>query len=95
MGKDVFKDLGFSEARSADLELRADLMDHLLNIIERRAYSQKELVKVLNVAQPHVSALMSGKIASFSSEKLAIYLRKLNSKVKVSATMPRKKVVCT
>jgi|GEM_PF-1597868 len=34
MSKDVFKDLGFDEAESAELKLRSELMDALLRIID-------------------------------------------------------------
>ena len=92
MSKDVFKDLGFDESESAELNLRYELMDALLRIIEHHVYTQKELIAILDEKQPHVSNLMAGKIGHFSSEKLASFLKALNAKVQVKVAMPRNKI---
>ncbi len=42
MSKDVFKDLGFDAAESAELHLRCELMDALVRIIKKHGYTQKE-----------------------------------------------------
>ena len=92
MSKDVIKDLGFDEAESAELNLRYELMEALLRIVERHSYTQGELVTILRQKQPHVSNLMAGKIGHFSSEKLASFLKALNAKVYIKVAMPRTKI---
>ena len=92
MSKDVFKDLGFDEAESAELHLRYELMEALLRIIKHHGYTQRELIAIFGQRQPHVSSLMRGKIANFSSEKLASFLKALNAKVHVKVAMPRTKI---
>ena len=92
MSKDVFKDLGFDESESAELNLRYELMDALLRIIEHHTYTQKELIAILDPKQPHVNNLKGGKIGHFSSEKLASFLKALNATVQVKVAMPRNKI---
>lgn len=93
MSLDVFKDLGFSAAESAELKLRSVLMSSLLKVIEHHSYTQKELIETLKLAQPHVSALMNGKIANFSAEKLTAFLEKLHAEIKIEVQIPKFKVV--
>ncbi len=92
MSRDVFKDLGFDELESAELELRSELMEALLKIIDHHGYTQKELVKILGQKQPHVSNIMAGKIGHFSAEKLASFLDALNAKITVKVMMPKAKI---
>ena len=92
MSKDVFRDLGFNEAESAELNLRSELMDALLRIIDHHGYTQKELISILDQKQPHVSNIMAGKIGNFSSEKLASFLKALNATVHIKVVMPKTKI---
>ncbi len=92
MSKDVFKDLGFDEKTSAEMKLRVTLMNAILKIIERHKYTQAELTALLQQKQPHVSSLMRGKIAQFSSEKLFPFLTALDANVEVKVIMPRRKI---
>lgn len=92
MSKDVFKDLGFDEKTSAEMKLRTTLMDAVLKIIERHKYTQTELMALFDQKQPHVSSLMRGKIAQFSSEKLFQFLTALDANVQVKVSIPRRKV---
>jgi predicted XRE-type DNA-binding protein len=92
VSKDVFKDLGFDAAGSAELHLRCELMEALLRILKKHGYTQKELVALLGLKQPHVSNLMRGKISSFSSEKLVWFLQALNAQVHVKVSIPRMKI---
>jgi predicted XRE-type DNA-binding protein len=92
MSKDVFKDLGFDEAESAELNLRSALMDALLKIIDHHGYTQKELITILGQKQPHVSNIMAGKIGNFSSEKLTSFLKALDATVHIKVAMPKTKI---
>jgi predicted XRE-type DNA-binding protein len=74
----VFHDLGFSEAESLALTVKADLHTKLLAVIEARHLTSRELEKIFDVPQPRVSELLNGKISTMSIEKLLTYLQKLD-----------------
>jgi predicted XRE-type DNA-binding protein len=81
---DVLDDLGFTRAEAATLKIKADLLDAILREIERRGYSQRQLVDLLDEYQPSVSNLLQGKIAKVSIEKLLYYSGRLNIRVSLS-----------
>jgi predicted XRE-type DNA-binding protein len=85
---DVFDDLGFTRAEASALKIKADLLDSILRQIEKRGYTQRQLVELLDEYQPSVSNLLQGKISKVSIEKLLYYSDRLNLKVSLS-TVPR------
>jgi predicted XRE-type DNA-binding protein len=68
--KNLFEDLGFTAEEASDLKYRAELFLHIRKICEREGYSRRDLEKILDVPQPRVSELMTGKIDRFSADKL-------------------------
>jgi len=70
---DVLDDLGFSRSEAMALKIKADLLDAIRAEIERRAYTQRQLVNILDEHQPAVSNLIRGKINQVSIEKLLRY----------------------
>lgn len=86
---DVLDDLGFTRAEASALKIKADLLDAILREIEKRGYSQRQLVDLLDEYQPSVSNLLQGKISKVSIEKLLYYSDRLNLRVSLS-TAPRK-----
>ena len=77
---DIFDDLGLSRSEASALKIKATLLDAILNEIEKRGYTQSELVEVLDEYQPSISNLTRGKIANVSLEKLLTYSDRLNMK---------------
>ena len=73
----VFKDLGFDEAQSEALEVKAALLKSILDLVEKRGYKQRDLEKLLEQLQPRVSELLNGKFSTMSIEKLLDYLQRL------------------
>ncbi len=73
----VLDDLGFSPFETAALKIKAELLDAILEEINRRKYTPKELTELLDDYQPQVSNLLRGKISSFSIEKLLRYAEAL------------------
>jgi predicted XRE-type DNA-binding protein len=71
-GRSVFYDLGFDEAEARVLEMRADLMAALRELIEKRGWTQSEAAKQLGTTQPRVSALMKGVWKDFSADMLLV-----------------------
>lgn len=70
--RSVFYDLGFDEAEARVLEMRADLMAALRELIKKRGWTQSEAAKQLGITQPRVSALMKGVWRDFSADMLLV-----------------------
>jgi predicted XRE-type DNA-binding protein len=77
---DVFDDLGLSHSEASALKVKATLLDAILREIEKRGYTQSQLVDILDEYQPSVSNLTRGKIAKVSVEKLLAYSDRLKMK---------------
>ncbi|MGH7515831.1 MAG: helix-turn-helix domain-containing protein [Gemmatimonadales bacterium] len=71
---DVFRDLGFDRADSANLRLRSQLMIELSQLVRSRRLTQAQAAKIFGVSQPRVSDLMRGEIDRFSVDTLVAML---------------------
>jgi predicted XRE-type DNA-binding protein len=80
---DVLDDLGFSRSEATALKVKADLLDAIRNEIERRNYTQRQLVNILDEHQPAVSNLMRGRINQVSIEKLLRYSDRLGMRARL------------
>ena len=80
---DVLDDLGFSRSEATALKVKADLLDALRAEIERRNYTQRQLVNILDEHQPAVSNLVQGKINQVSIEKLLRYSDRLGMRARL------------
>lgn len=89
---DVLDDLGFSRAEASALKVKATILESILAEIERRGFTQRQLVDILDEYQPNISNLLSGRIAKISIEKLLHYADRLNmqSRVEVRPVSKRK-----
>jgi predicted XRE-type DNA-binding protein len=77
----VFADLGFAEPEE---ELtKAQLASHIRETIKRRRLTQVAAARIMGVDQPKVSALLNGRIANFSSERLMRLLTALGQDVEI------------
>jgi predicted XRE-type DNA-binding protein len=82
----VFADL---ELPRADEEMaKAQLASHLRRIILRRRLTQLKAAQLIGVDQPKVSALMNGRLAGFSSERLMHFLTALGLDVEIVVRTP-------
>lgn len=68
----VFTDLGLSEPENRIA--KAELARNISSIISRRNLTQQAAAELLGIDQPKVSALLRGKLAGFSLERLIRYL---------------------
>jgi predicted XRE-type DNA-binding protein len=66
----VFADLGFSPEEASLLQMRADLMNELRQVIEARGWTQMAAARELGVSQSRVSDLVRGKWQQFSLDML-------------------------
>ena len=80
---DVLDDLGFSRSEATALKFKADLLDAIRAEIERRNYTQRQLVNILDEHQPAVSNLIQGKINRVSIEKLLRYSDRLGMRARL------------
>jgi predicted XRE-type DNA-binding protein len=80
----IFRDLGFSEERSAELLLKSSLLQALQETIRARGWKQVEAAVHLGIDQAKVSKLLSGQMAGFSVERLVHFLSLLGQDVEVT-----------
>jgi predicted XRE-type DNA-binding protein len=78
----VFADMGLPEAEE---ELtKAQLASHIRRVIRRRRLTQVAAAARMGVDQPKVSALLNGRLANFSSERLMRLLTALGQDVDIT-----------
>jgi len=84
----VFADLGLAEPEE---ELtKAQLASHIRRTIKRRRLTQIAAATLMGIDQPKVSALLNGRLANFSSERLMRLLTALGQDVEITVkTKPR------
>jgi len=85
---DVLDDLGFSRSEASALKVKAVIVEAILAEIDRRGFTQRELVDVLDEYQPNVSNLMRGRIGSISIEKLLYYADRLKMESRIELRSP-------
>lgn len=78
----VFADLGLPNAD--ELLAKADLAIRITDILRRRRLTQIQAAEILGVDQPKVSALIRGRIAGFSIERLLRFLLLLGADVAIT-----------
>ena len=84
----VFADMGLPEP---DEELtKAQLASYIREVIKRRRLTQVAAASLMGIDQPKVSALLNGRLTSFSSERLMRLLTALGQDVEITVrTKPR------
>jgi predicted XRE-type DNA-binding protein len=78
----VFADLGLPDPEG---ELtKAQLASHIRAAIRRRRLTQTAASKLMGIDQPKVSALLNGRLANFSAERLMKFLAALGQDVEIT-----------
>ena len=77
----VFEDLG--RPRAAEALAKAELARKIGALIAKRGLTQADAAEVLQVDQPKVSALVRGRLAGFSLDRLVRFLVLLGSDVEI------------
>jgi len=80
----VFRDLGFSKQKSAELILKSSLLQALQETIKEQGWKQVEAAGRLGIDQAKVSKLLAGQMAGFSVERLVHFLSLLGRDVEVT-----------
>jgi predicted XRE-type DNA-binding protein len=78
----VFADLG--HPRPAEALAKAELARKIAGIIEGRGLTQAAAADILEIDQPKVSALVRGRLAGFSLDRLVRFLVSLGSDVEIT-----------
>ena len=89
----VFEDLGFDPAESADLALRAYLMAEIRRLIERNDLTQIKAAKFFGIKQPKISNIINGRVEEISSDYLVGLLAKTGGEFRYSFKQPTKRQV--
>jgi predicted XRE-type DNA-binding protein len=84
----VFRDLDLPEPEE-DLA-RAQLAQRICRLIAERHLTQAKAASLLGVDQPKVSALMRGRLAGFSTDRLFRFLNALGSDVEITIRSARR-----
>ncbi len=77
----VFADLGVAEPEEE--MTKAQLASHIRHTIKRRRLTQLQAGHLMGLDQPKVSALMNGRLAGFSSDRLMRFLAALGQDVEI------------
>lgn len=77
----VFADLGHS--RPAEALAKAELARKITGLIAKRGLTQAAAAELLHIDQPKVSALVRGRLAGFSLDRLVRFLVLLGSDVEI------------
>ena len=86
----IFSDLGLDQPE--ELMARAKLMQKVIDLIKASKLSQKEIAEKLDVRQPKISLLISGRLSAFSTETLMHYLSLLGCSVEIKVRKPRSRI---
>jgi len=78
----VFADLGFPQPDLA--RAKATLVQHIRDIITQRKLTQAEAAALLGLDQPKVSALVRGRVAGYSLDRLFKFLNLLGQRVEIT-----------
>lgn len=86
----VFRDLGFSKDKSAELILKSSLLQAIQTTIKAKGWKQVEAATQLGIDQAKVSKLLAGQMAGFSVERLVHFLSLLGQDVEVTVHRARR-----
>jgi predicted XRE-type DNA-binding protein len=85
----VFADIGMEEPEE---ELaKAKLASRIREIVRQRRLTQGAAAGILRIDQPKVSALLNGRLTSFSSERLMRLLTRLGQDVEIIVKTTRRR----
>ena len=84
----VFEDLG--HPRPAEALAKAELARKIAALITKSGLTQAAAAELLNIDQPKVSALVRGRLAGFSLDRLVRFLVLLGSDVEI-VVKPRRR----
>jgi predicted XRE-type DNA-binding protein len=85
----VLDDLGLDVEATLELRLKVEIHEGILRLIERRAYTPRQLERVLDIPQSRVSELLRGKLSLISVKRLLEYMDRVGGKAKLRVSDKR------
>jgi len=82
--EDIFSDLGFAPAEASLGRAKTLLHIEIIKAIEEEGYTARQLEGVLDIPQPRVSELLTGKISKMTTDRLMKYLGKLGRQLEIT-----------
>lgn len=79
----VFRDIGFSAAETAELTAKSSLIDAIRETIEQRKLTQQVAAKLCSTDQPTLSKVLRGRMESVTIDRLAAWLTALGRTVEI------------
>jgi predicted XRE-type DNA-binding protein len=79
----VFADLGFSPAATADPSVKSRLIMTISNTMREREPTQEEAARLCRTDQPTLSKVLRGRMESITIDKLAAWLNALGRTVEI------------
>jgi len=86
----VFKDIGFSPEKAAELEMKFYFLEAIRKFIERQEMTQAQAAEFFGVQQPKISKIKTGDATGMSLEYLVRLISKTGGKFSYSFRQPRK-----
>lgn len=83
----VFADLGVESPEEA--LAKSELARQISKLIKKKKLTQKQAAEVLGIDQPKISALIRGRLRSFSLERLIRFLNELGQDVSIMISPSR------
>jgi predicted XRE-type DNA-binding protein len=80
----VFADLGLKDADT--LMAKSVLAIHITRVIKARGLTQAQAAEIFGLGQPKVSAITTGRLEGFSTDRLMRFLNELGCDVKISVS---------
>lgn len=78
----VFADLGSENPEEA--LAKSELARQIAKLIKKKKLNQKQAAAILSIDQPKISALLRGRLKSFSLERLIRFLNELGQDVSIT-----------
>lgn len=85
----VFADLGYPNAE--EMLAKAELARQINNLIKKRKLTQVKAAELLDIDQPKISALNTGRLSGFSLDRLLKFLTILGQDVTIKISKARSK----
>lgn len=79
----VFADLGFSPAETAELTVKSSLISAISDTIKERNLTQLVAAQLCSTDQPTISKVLRGRMESVTIDKLAAWLNALGRTVEI------------
>jgi len=79
----IFADLGFGPAATAELTAKSSLITAISDTIRERELTQQEAARLCGTDQPTLSKVLRGRMESITIDKLAAWLNALGRTVEI------------